>query len=144
MSQLSLDSLQSNATNFRQMKLKYGQSDVPNKLLSLDVRTIETQTSLTDLRETGTQCNLSLNDQAGTTTTTTSSSQTDFRHSIEAHHVTKIQVHHGPASSVDSDVDILRAPAPAPPTHFRGRRGGVALEDVQFALQPEESIDSYI
>ena len=94
--------------------------------------------------EKSTQCNLSLFDQA-TGTTTTSSSQTEekFKNPIEAH-VTKIHVHHGAISSEDSVPsslqDILKAsdlvPA-APVHHHRGRRGGVALADVQFALQSE-------
>merc|ERR1712012_1466513 len=105
---LSRYSLASNfgPNNFFNKMSKPRANQKNSRFLTLDVNTIETQTSLTDLsglaahkskEEKSTQCNL---DQA-TGTTTTSSSQAEYKHPIDAH-VTKIHVHHGGVSSEDS------------------------------------------
>ena len=155
---MSQHSLASNWQIFNKMS-KPRTNQKNSRFLTLDVNTIETQTSLTDLsglathkskEEKSTQCNL---DQA-TGTTTTSSSQTEYKHPIDAH-VTKIHVHHGGVSSEDSvpsqhsmqnvdtiacvgpvgdgrtTGDIINTSTPAP-LHRRGRRGGIGDADVQL------------
>ena len=86
---MSQHSLASNWQIFNKMS-KPRTNQKNSRFLTLDVNTIETQTSLTDLsglaahkskEEKSTQCNL---DQA-TGTTTTSSSQTEYKHPIDAH-----------------------------------------------------------
>ena len=155
---MSQHSLASNWQIFNKMS-KPRTNQKNSRFLTLDVNTIETQTSLTDLsglaahkskEEKSTQCNL---DQA-TGTTTTSSSQTEYKHPIDAH-VTKIHVHHGGVSSEDSvpsqhsmqNVDTIACVGPAgdrrttgdiintstpAPLHRRGRRGGIGDADVQL------------